>query len=82
MTGSGEYRFRAAPIAGRWPGPLVVLEPRARRQLASAGRLWDAQVTVPGGEFDVSCELHAEAGYGLALFGGRFTGKRNLSFGL
>ena len=81
MTGSGEYRLRTAPLARRRPGSLVVLEPRARRQLASAGRLWDAQAMVPGGEFDVSCELHAEAGYGLALFGGRFAGKRNLGFG-
>ena len=48
-------------------------------------RLWsarDAAGLVPGGEFEAERRLEAELGYGLAAFGGAFTGTPNLGFGL
>ena len=48
-------------------------------------RLWGAprpRGLAPGGAFEASRGLRAEAGYGLALFGGRFTGTPNAGFGL
>ena len=54
---------------------------------ASSGmeRLWsarDARGLAPGGEFDAGRRLEGELGYGLGLFGARFTGTPNLGFGL
>ena len=48
-------------------------------------RLWGAQRPrglAPGGALETSRGLRAEAGYGLALFGGRFTGTPNAGFAL
>ena len=54
---------------------------------ASSGseRLWGAQrprELAPDGEFEAARGLTAEAGYGMALFGDRFTGTPNLGFGM
>ena len=54
---------------------------------ASSGmeRLWsarDARGLAPVGEFEAGQRLEGELGYGLALFGDRFTGTPNLGFGL
>ena len=48
-------------------------------------RLWGAErprELAPGAEFEAARGLAAEAGYGLALFGGRFTGTPNAGLGL
>jgi len=48
-------------------------------------RLWGAQRPrglAPGGAFEPSRGLRAKAGYGLALFGGRFTGTPNAAIAL
>ena len=55
--------------------------------VASSGvdRLWsarDAQGLAPDGTFEPERRLDAELGYGLAAFGGGFTGTPNLGFGL
>ena len=55
--------------------------------VASSGaeRLWsarDAGGLVPGAGFEPERRLEGELGYGLALFGGRFTGTPHLGFGL
>ena len=54
---------------------------------ASSGidRLWgarDARGLAPGHEFEAGQRLQGELGYGLGLFGDRFTGTPNLGFGL
>ena len=54
---------------------------------ASSGvdRLWsarDARGFVPDGEFEPERRLQGELGYGLAAFGGGFTGTPNVGFGL
>ena len=53
---------------------------------ASSGvdRLWsarDARGLAPDGEFEAEQRLEGELGYGLGLFGDRFTGTPNLGFG-
>ena len=48
-------------------------------------RLWsarDAAGLAPGGEFEAERRLEGELGYGLAMFGGGFTGTPNIGFGL
>ena len=48
-------------------------------------RLWsarDAAGLAPGGEFEASSRLEGELGYGVAAFGGAFTGTPNIGFGL
>ena len=48
-------------------------------------RLWsarDAAGLAPGGEFEAGHRLDAELGYGIAMFGGGFTGTPYLGFGL
>ena len=49
-------------------------------------RLWSAQdargLAPTGGEFEPESRLEGELGYGLAMFGHRFTGTPNLGFGL
>ena len=46
-------------------------------------RLWGTRGLAPeGARFEASRGLQAEAGYGLQLFGGRFTGAPNLGFGM
>ncbi|MDE0381554.1 MAG: hypothetical protein OXI20_20170 [Rhodospirillales bacterium] len=54
---------------------------------ASSGveRLWgarDARGLAPGTEFEAGRRLEGELGYGVGLFGDRFTGTPNLGFGL
>ena len=54
---------------------------------ASSGvdRLWgarDARGLAPGTEFEAEQRLEGELGYGLGLFGDRFTGTPNVGFGL
>ena len=54
---------------------------------ASSGveRLWsarDARGLAPEGEFEAGQRFEGELGYGLAAFGGRFTGTPNAGFGL
>ena len=54
---------------------------------ASSGveRLWsarDARGLSPGAGFEAGQRLEGELGYGLGLFGGRFTGTPNVGFGL
>ena len=54
---------------------------------ASSGveRLWgaqDARGLAPNGEFEAAQRWEGELGYGLALFGDRFTGTPNLGAGL
>ena len=52
---------------------------------SASERLWGAQRLgglAAGGAFETSRGLRAEAGYGLGLFGGRFTGTPNLGFAL
>ena len=54
---------------------------------ASSGtqRLWSAQRPAdlaPGGAFEAARGLHGELGYGLPVFGERFTGTPNVGFGL
>ena len=55
--------------------------------VASSGveRLWGAQDAgglAPGHEYEAGQRLDGELGYGLGLFGGRFTGTPNVGFGL
>ena len=48
-------------------------------------RLWsarDARGLAPEGEFEAGQSLQGELGYGLGLFGDRFTGTPNVGFGL
>ena len=50
----------------------------------AAERLWgarDAGGLAPGGEFEAARGLQGELGYGVNLFGDRFTGTANLGFG-
>ncbi len=52
---------------------------------SSTERLWgahDARGLAPGGEFEAARGLTVEAGYGMALFGDRFTGTPNSGFGM
>ena len=61
------------------------LSPTLGASSSATERLWgahDARGLAPDGEFDAARGLQAEAGYGLALFGGRFTGTPNAGFGL
>ena len=47
-------------------------------------RLWsarDARGLAPGHEFEAGQRLEGELGYGLGLFGDRFTGTPNVGFG-
>ena len=66
-------------------GVSFSLSPTLGATSSAAERLWgahDARGLAPDGEFEASRGLTAEAGYGLALFGDRFTGTPNLGFGL
>ena len=51
---------------------------------SGVGRLWsaqDARGLAPGAEFEAAQHLEGELGYGLSLFGDRFTGTPNVGFG-
>ena len=62
------------------------LAPSIGATSSASERLWgaqDARALAPdGGAFEAGRGLQAEAGYGMALFGDRFTGTPNLGFGL
>ena len=69
----------------RGRGLSFSLSPTLGASSSASERLWgarDARGLAPDGEFDAARGLQAEAGYGLALFGGRFTGTPNAGFGL
>ena len=69
----------------RGRGLSFSLSPTIGATSSAAERLWgahDARVLTPGGQFDAARGLTAEAGYGMALFGDRFTGTPNLGFGM
>jgi len=75
---------RLAPGA-RGRGLSFSLSPTLGAASSGAERLWgarDAGGLAPGGEFEAARGLDAELGYGLPLFGDRFTGTPNLGFGL
>ena len=68
----------------RGRGLSFSLSPTIGASSSAAERLWgahDARGLVPGGEFEAARGLQAEAGYGLSLSGGRFTGTPNVGFG-
>ena len=62
------------------------LAPTIGATSSASERLWgarDARSLAPaGGDFEAARSLQAEAGYGLPMFGGRFTGTPNLGLGL
>ena len=83
---------RLAP-GDRGRGLSFSLSPTWGAASSGVDRLWsarDARGLAPGpgsgagagGEFEAGQRLDGELGYGLGLFGGRFTGTPNLGFGL
>ena len=69
----------------RGRGLSFSLSPTLGAASSAAERLWgahDARGLAPDGEFDAARGLQAEAGYGLPVLGGRFTGTPNAGFGL
>ena len=70
----------------RGRGLSFSLAPTVGATSSAAQRLWgaqDARALAPdGGAFEAARGLTAEAGYGLGLFGDRFTGTPNLGFGM
>ena len=75
---------RLAPGAGG-RGLSFSLAPTYGTSSSGVDRLWsarDARGLAPGGEFEAGQRLEGELGYGLAVFGDRFTGTPNLGFGL
>ena len=79
---SGSVRLDPG-AAGR--GLSFSLAPAWGAPSSGVDRLWsarDARGLGPGGEFEPERRLEGELGYGLAAFGGRFTGTPNLGLGL
>ena len=75
---------RLAP-GERGRGLSFSLAPTLGAASSAAERLWgarDAGGLAPDGTFEAGRGLAGELGYGLALFGDRFTGTPNLGFGL
>ena len=70
----------------RGRGLSFSLSPTIGATSSAAERLWGAQdargLAPGGGAFEAARGLTAEAGFGLALFGDRFTGTPNVGFGL
>ena len=69
----------------RGRGLSLSLSPTIGQAGSATDRLWgahDAHGFAPDGEFEAARGLRAEAGYGLALLGDRFTGTPNLGFGM
>ena len=70
----------------RGRGLSFSLSPTIGTVSSATARLWgvrDARGLAPGGgEFEAARGLKAEAGYGVAVFGGRFTGTPNMGFGV
>ena len=70
---------------GTGRGLSLSLAPTIGVSSSATQRLWgarDARGLAPGGEFDAARGLRAEAGYGMSLFGDRFTGTPNVGFGM
>ncbi len=80
---SGALRL-APDAAGR--GLSFSLAPTYGAPGSGVDRLWSAQdargMAPDGGAFEPESRLEGELGYGLAMFGHRFTGTPNLGFGL
>ncbi len=75
---------RLAP-GERQRGLSFSLAPALGATSSAAERLWgarDAGGLAPGGEFAAARGLQGELGYGLSVFGDRFTGTPNVGFGL
>ncbi len=73
--GGRELSFSLSPVIGSVS--------RAAERLWGARDMRDMRGLAPGGgEFEAAQGLAAEAGYGMALFGGRFTGTPNLGYRL
>jgi len=75
---------RLAP-GERGRGLSFSLAPTYGAASSGVGRLWsarDAQGLAPGGEFEAERRLEGELGYGMSVFGDRFTGTPNLGFGV
>ena len=75
---------RLSPGA-RGRGLSLSLSPTWGAASSGVERLWsarDARGLAPEGEFEAGRRLEGELGYGLAAFGGRFTGTPNAGFGL
>ena len=69
----------------RGRGLSFSLAPTVGNAGSGTGNLWsaaDARGLAPGGEFEAARGLDAEVGYGMALFGDRFTGTPNLGVAL
>ena len=93
-TASGARRARCVWQPGeRGRGLSFRLAPTWGAASSGVERLWsapDARGLAPGpgsgagagGAFEAGQRLEGELGYGLSLFGGRFTGTPNLGFGL
>ncbi len=67
-----------------YANPLTGLSPTFGTPSGSADRLWgarDARGLAPGGKFDAGRGLRAEAGYGIPVYGGRYTGTPNVGYG-
>ena len=85
-----DYReWGASAVARLDPGAdgrglAFSLSPTVGATSSAAERLWgahDARALAPAGTFEAARGLQAEAGYGFALAGGRFTGTPNVGFG-
>ena len=75
---------RLAP-GERQRGLSFSLAPTLGATSSAAERLWgarDAGGLAPGGEFAAARGLQGELGYGMSVFGDRFTGTPNVGFGL
>ena len=69
----------------RGRGLSFSLAPTYGAASSGVGRLWsagDARGLAPGAEFEAEQRLEGKLGYGLGMFGDRFTGTPNLGFGL
>ena len=69
----------------RGRGLSFSLAPTIGASSSAAERLWgarDARALAPDGAFEPGRGLQGEMGYGMALFGDRFTGTPNLGFGM
>ena len=83
----GAPRARCASAPGeRGRGLSFSLAPTWGAASSGVDRLWgarDARGLAPGGgAFEAAQRLEGELGYGLGLFGDRFTGTPNVGFGL
>ena len=79
---SGSVRLDPG-VRGR--GLSFSLAPTYGAASSGVGRLWsagDARGLAPGAEFEAEQRLEGKLGYGLGMFGDRFTGTPNLGFGL